>query len=294
MPIINSQYCRIVQQDELECLHIKHPHFFAEICLQGAQLTRFTHESKGDFLWLSPTAEYQLGQSLRGGVPICWPWFGVLDKNPNSVISSVNGKQGSHGFARTSMWQLTSVHEDTKQVVVELSLTSSAHTQSIWPHLFELTCRFIFADELTIELNNKNTGKNAFTISQALHTYLPTTDIQKTSINGAENLVYVDALDNWQEKSQHGPILFNSEVDRIYKGKLNANLVDNTTQFHLKSNSLSSVIWNPWIDKSKTLSQFPDKAYLNMLCIENGNILEDVVHLEPNESHTLSMTLTKD
>ena len=292
--ISNSQYCQLFVKDELECISIKHPNFVAEICLQGAQLTQFTHQQTGDFVWLSPEAEYKQGQSLRGGVPICWPWFGVLNKNPDSVIKGVNGEQGSHGFARIQKWVILHIQESASAITIEMGLKDNSHTRAIWPYAFDLRCRFHFSDELSIELVNQNQDDQAFTFSQALHSYLPVQNIDNVRIQGAQSNQYIDALDNWASKTQDGPIIFSEEVDRIYLGDIHYRLTDASNTFSLISNSQSSVVWNPWIAKSKTLSQFPDDAYQSMVCIENGNILQDVVTLKPNESHTLRMTLKKE
>lgn len=291
--ITQSAFCSSVVMDELDCVHIQHPKFFAEICLQGGQLTQFTHHILGDFVWLSPDAQYKQGQSLRGGVPICWPWFGVLDKNPASVSQSVLTQKHAHGFARTQAWQVSHIEESAHDVTLELTLNDSQKTRAIWPYAFELTCRFHFSDTLRIELITHNTGNETFTFSQALHTYLGVADVSQTRIFGAHKHHYIDALDQWKSKEQLGPVLINEEVDRIYLGEIDYRLHDGRHNLTLSSNSASSVVWNPWVNKSKTLSQFPHHAYQNMLCIENGNILNDIVRLEKNKRHCLSMTLSK-
>ncbi len=293
-PLTHSAFCKRVTIDELECLHIEHPHFFAEICLQGAQLTQFNHTSLGEFVWLSPTAQYKKGQSLRGGVPICWPWFGVLNKNPDSIAQAVISEKNAHGFARTQTWALHDIKESAHGVRIELILKASPNTLAIWPFPFELRCVFHFGDELNIELTTYNTGERTFTFSQALHTYLGLNNhIEDVRIAGAHKHNYVDALDHWQTKQQENHIQIKQEVDRIYLGSIEYQLFDGKHTLNLKSNSASSVVWNPWIKKSQTLSQFPHNAYKEMLCIENGNILDDVVTLRQNEHHKLTMTLTK-
>lgn len=288
-----SAFCQSIMIDELECLHIKHPKFFAEICLQGAQLTKFQHFELGQFVWLSPTAEYKKGQGLRGGIPICWPWFGVLEKNPKEIVDQVLTSELAHGFARTQSWELHSIQESAHDVTVECLLKQTPKSLAIWPFPFELRCRFHFSDKLRIELITINTGLKTFTFSQALHTYLNVKDIGNVRIYGANNHQYVDALDHWQTKRQQGTIVINQEVDRIYQGKINYQLYNGEHHLTLSSNSASSVVWNPWVKKSKTLSQFPHTAYKSMLCIENGNILDDVVNLEKDQRHCLSMTLEK-
>ena len=291
--IAQSAFCSTVVIDELECVQIRHPRFFAEVCLQGSQLTRFDHHSLGEFVWLSASAEYKLGQGLRGGVPICWPWFGVLEKNPAGISQSVLSKKNAHGFARTQIWQLDDIKESAHGVTLELALKQNNETLAIWPFAFELRCRFHFSDALKIELITHNTGNDTFSFSQALHTYLGVDAISQTRIMGAHKHHYVDALDQWKSKTQHGPVIISEEVDRIYLGEIEYSLNDGKHDIALTSNSASSVVWNPWINKSKTLSQFPHDAYKTMLCIENGNILNDIVKLKKNQRHVLNMTLSK-
>ncbi|MFY0641268.1 MAG: D-hexose-6-phosphate mutarotase [Bermanella sp.] len=292
--LTHSAFCTLKKIDELDCIEVQHPKLIAQICLQGAQLTQFTHHDKGPFVWLSPSAQYKQGQSLRGGVPICWPWFGVLEKNPETISHAVLTEKNAHGFARTQIWQLHEIKESAHGVSVELELTANPVTRAIWPYDFSLRCRFHFSDTLSIELTTSNLGKPSFTFSQALHTYLGVNKIEDVRISGAHQHSYVDALDRWQSKQQNGHITIKQEVDRVYTGAIDYGFFDGKNNVSLTSSSASSVVWNPWINKSKTLSQFPHTAYKNMLCIESGNILDDVVTLKENERHCLTMTLTKD
>lgn len=293
-PLKYSAFCSLKTIDDLECIEVKHPKFNAQICLQGAQLTQFTHRDKGEFVWLSPSAQYKQGQSLRGGVPICWPWFGVLDKNPASISEAVLSNKHAHGFARTQIWKLVKINESVHGVALELELTSNPVTRAIWPYDFTLRCHFHLSDELSIQLTTHNLSDSSFTYSQALHTYLQVNNINNVRISGAHQHTYVDALDHWQSKQQDGHIQIQQEVDRVYLGAIDYGFYDGKNTVSLKSNSHSSVVWNPWINKSKTLSQFPHTAYNTMLCIESGNILDDAVTLKSHERHCLSMTLTKD
>jgi len=293
MNLSESAFCKWVTVDELSCLHINHPKFFAEIASQGAQLTQYKHREQGDYIWLSPAAKYKNKQSLRGGIPICWPWFGVLEKNPDSVINGVIGEQGAHGFARIQDWTLVDIQESAHSVMVEFCLSESEATLKIWPYSFELRCRFYMGEDLTVELINLNTGDTPFELTQALHTYLGINDLPNLKIQGAHQKTYIDALDGWKTKQQRGNIQINEEVDRIYLGEIQYQILDDKQMLQLTSNSESGVVWNPWIEKSKRLSQFPEIAYQNMLCIESGNLLDDRVRLLPQARHTLRMTLKR-
>jgi glucose-6-phosphate 1-epimerase len=294
-----SEFCQLVKQGELSCLHINHEKFFAEICLQGAQLTKFIPTNKPELIWLSSTAEYNVAQGLRGGIPICWPWFGSLAKNPANIQQQVsnsrfNYETSAHGFVRTLEWSLTEYSESKQGAELVLTIQQSAETLKIWPFEFNLSCRFILTDTLEIRLETTNLSDKVMHFSQALHSYFPTSDIHKTKIMGAEQQHYIDALDDWKIKKQDLPLLIEKEVDRIYLGKGNYKILTAKQTINVKSNSNSSVIWNPWIDKSKRLGQFSHEDYKTMLCIESANVLEDSVSLAPKGTHTLTLKVNGD
>lgn len=287
-----SAFCKTVIKDELDTIEISHPNFSARLCLQGAHLLSFKPTDKSDFLWVSDNVEYKKGKSLRGGIPICWPWFGVIDKNIDQVKNNIRS-QAAHGFARTMIWQLHSLKESVQGVQVSLCMESNTETLKLWPFKFKLFAHFDFSHELTLSLETVNTDSKNMHLTQALHTYFPTSDVQATQISGLNNINYIDALDQWQEKKQAGKVSFNQEVDRIYQsgGPLLLSSPQQCLQLHTE-NSQSTVVWNPWVKKSTALSQFKHNDYLTMFCVESANALHDVVKIEPKQSHNLNMTLT--
>jgi glucose-6-phosphate 1-epimerase len=300
-------FCQQQQLDELESIRIEHPLFKATLLLQGAQLIEFCPENNQyeNLLWLSSKAEYKSAQSVRGGIPICWPWFGDIHKNPAAIKQQINSASSSsaHGFARNLAWQVNSIKEDCQQVVIELQLSADEKSKAFWPYEFDLIARFTFSQQLKVELITLNRDPNTFRVSQALHTYLPTEDISQSYIHNAHNTRYIDALDQWQDKNQHGRITFTQETDRLYF--FEPNNENSTESFVLRAetpnqqlnirseNSRSAVIWNPWVNKSKALSQFNDEDYKQMFCIETANVLEDYKLIEPGESCCLTLELSK-
>ena len=301
-------FCQQVHIDQLEAIKIEHPLFSATLLLQGAQLIEFTPSDRlNNLLWLSDTVEYKKGKPLRGGIPICWPWFGNLDKNPTAIQNQIQADHntntaGAHGFARSMPWQVVSINESCHQVEVILALISNAESKALWPFEFNLEARFVFSNKLEVELTTTNTGNKAFAISQALHTYLPTADIRKTYIHNAHNSLYIDALDSWKEKKQTGRIGFSEETDRLY---FFTNKPNDQQQYELRvespaqqlvlknTHSQSAVIWNPWIEKSKQLSQFQPEDYQRMFCIETANVMSDHRVLEPNQKQRLTLELSQ-
>lgn len=302
-------FCQQIRLDELETIKIEHPLFSATLLLQGAQLIEFIpkgilNKPSKNLLWLSDRIEYKQGKPLRGGIPICWPWFGNLDKNPKQIQSQIPDSSASsasaHGFARTLPWQISSIKENCHSVEVVLGLTSNEETKALWPFEFNLEARFVFSQQLKLELKTINKGDMPFSFSQALHTYLPTQDIKKTYIHNAHNSRYIDAMDHWQEKSQIGRIGFSEETDRLYFFD-NKDSSENSYELRVESpsqqlliknnNSQSAVIWNPWIKKSLGLSQFNPDDYQRMFCIESANVMSDSITLAPQQQHSLLVCL---
>jgi len=285
---MNHVFCTLIKIDELDALKIEHPSFKATLLLQGAQLVEFRPQSRQfeNVLWLSPSAQYKQGKPIRGGIPICWPWFGDLDRNPAVIQDQVKQQTpaSAHGFARSLPWEIKSIHESCHHIEITLILTSNSASKELWPFDFELEATFTFSTKLELKLRTTNTGIYSFCISQALHTYLPTEDIDRSYIHNAHSLTYIDALDNWNKKQQAGKISFNSETDRLYFfDNSNYSLRLETPNQSLlinNSNSQSAVIWNPWIEKSKRLSQFSPQDFKHMLCIETANVVTDVINIE--------------
>lgn len=290
-------FCSLLKIDELEAIKIEHPSFNATLLLQGAQLIEFSPKSNQfrNTLWLSPNAQYKLGQPIRGGIPICWPWFGNIDKNPVPIQEQMqnNTSASAHGFARSLTWDIKSIHEDCHYIEVTLSLSSNSTSKDIWPFDFELEAKFTFSNKMELVLTTNNTDNESYNISQALHTYFPTKDINRSYIYNTHNLKYIDALDHWQEKQQVGKIHFNAETDRLYffdkkEHSLRLETPEQSLLINSK-NSQSAVIWNPWIDKSKRLSQFSPLDFQTMLCIETANVLSDSREIKAGEQSSLSV-----
>tara|TARA_B110000046_G_scaffold176797_1_gene202867 strand:+ start:3832 stop:4761 length:930 start_codon:yes stop_codon:yes gene_type:complete len=304
-------FCQTVKMDQLEAIKVEHPLFSATLLLQGAQLIEFTPNSrpKGDkhqknLLWLSDSVEYKQGKPLRGGIPICWPWFGNLDKNPKVIQDQAKpeARSSAHGFVRSKPWQIHSIIESCEYIEIILELSETPESKKIWPYEFNLKARFVFSKTLMVELITTNTGIESFAISQALHTYLPTSDITKTYIHNAHSSLYIDALDNWKEKKQVGRIGFNEETDRLYfftesdkeNSEYQLRVESPGLQLTLNNfNSQSAVIWNPWIDKSKRLSQFSPADFNKMYCIETANVMSDHKIVEPKQQQRLSFELSE-
>ena len=267
-----------------------------DICQQGAQiLSYFADIEQPPLIWLSDCAEYLRGQGVRGGVPVCWPWFGDIQCNPLAVQKMTTVGAPFHGLARTMDWQLMHSSADSSGVQLSLQLNASQGLPG-WPHAATVQLHVELGERLNIRLDNHNLGSEPLAISQALHTYFAVSDIRKVTVQGLAGCPYHETLEQWQPREQIGDLSFSGETDRVYLDvPTHLQIVDQGWQrrIHLRTQgSQSAIVWNPWIDKAQTLSGFASTAWQQMLCIENANVLADHLLLAPNQRHSLTFELS--
>ncbi len=259
----------------------------ATVALHGGHVLSFVPKGQPPVIWMSDEAQYREGKAIRGGIPVCWPWFGPHPDDP---------EKQAHGFARNLEWTVFSarmINNESPQL--HLTLRDDALTRSIWDHAFHLEMIITLTDELKVELQIKNTGDTAFTSGGALHTYLSISQISQISIHGLEGARYIDQLDPSGLKTQEGEIRFTAETDNIYLDTTaTCRLVDPGMHREIyvdKLGSRSTVVWNPWINKAARMSDFGDNEYLEMVCIETANAASDTVVIAPGETHRLGTTI---
>lgn len=252
----------------------------ARIAVQGAQVLEWQPAGQQPVIWVSRAAVYQQGKGVRGGVPVCWPWFGAGEP----------GKP-AHGFVRTRMWQVRETGMLAQGIYVKLGMDDSAETRAIWDHEFDLELIVVVAKMLTMELVTHNTGKSPFTITDALHTYFCTSDITQTEVSGLDKTPYLDKVVNTGPITQQGAVTFQGETDRIYLDTQAECVIHDLSggrKIHVaKSGSDSTVVWNPWIEKEKSFADMVPGEYQQMLCVETCNAATDSIIIAPGNSHHL-------
>ncbi len=261
----------------------------ASFCLQGAQLLSWQPRAQAEpVVWLSPAARAVRGKSLRGGAPVCWPWFG-----PHA-----GGVLPSHGFARNLDWQLmASARAGDGAIELVFGLRDSAATQATWPHPFTLELRARVGRELDLELVTVNTGTQDFVIGEALHTYFRVGDIGQVAVEGLEGGAYVDSAAGGTRGRQDGPIRFAGEFDRVYLDVAgSACIVDAALarRIHVRQEGARAmVVWNPWDAKAAKLGDLGagvrgQGGWRDMLCVESANALDNVVRVAAGATHRLA------
>jgi len=230
-------------------------------------------------------------------VPVCWPWFGDLLRNPPAVQAMAQGELPFHGLARTLDWQLLEASEQADQVTLSFVLDLVDGLPG-WPHAASLRLDICLGEQLELRLTTCNFSSTTLAISQALHSYFAVSDIRQVHVLGLDGCGYIETLEDWAPRVQQGDLRFSGETDRIYHG-LPATLILEDPQWQRRlvlhsSGSSSAIVWNPWIDKSQRLSQFAADDWQGMLCIETANVLDDCVLLPPGGEHVLGLRVVSE
>ncbi|WP_448653669.1 D-hexose-6-phosphate mutarotase [Pseudomonas fluorescens] len=293
-----TPHVETVKLDELDCWRIRHNDAEVIVAQQGAHIVSYQRQGEQPLIWPNPEALFKRGKGIRTGVPVCWPWFGVFDRNPQSVKAMRQSDQpaGAHGFVRTALWELAGSAVEGDALRVDLALPVPAGGFPGWPHQVDLKLSLLLDDQLHIRLTSHNRGDDTVTLSQALHTYFAVSDVRNVQVEGLDGLAYIDTADGWSSKQQAGLLHFTAETDRIYLDTPSQlSIVDNDWQRRLQltsQGSNSTVIWNPWTERAKAFDDMADDGWQGMLCIETANVMDDVIALAPGESHTLGVSIT--
>lgn len=252
------------QLDDLELIVVDHPQVKASVALQGAHLLSWKPAGEEEILWLSGNTPFKNGVALRGGVPICWPWFGP------------SAQQGlpSHGFARNLPWALKGHDEDDNGVVLTFALKSSDATRQYWPHEFTLLARFKLGKTCEIELE----AHGEFETTSALHTYFNVGDIAAVKVSGLGDR-YIDKVKNAEEGVlSNGTETFPDRTDRVYLNAETCSVIHDDAlnrnidvTHHHNSNV---VAWNPGPALSVSMGDMPDDGYKTFVCVETCCVTE--------------------
>jgi len=261
------------------------------VYLHGAHVTHFQPAGHDPVLFMSDRSWFEPGKPIRGGIPICLPWFADQTDIPRAP---------AHGFVRHMPWELTDVTaQKDGRVAATLRFATDDDTYELWPHHIEAVYRVDVGAALNVALEVTSRDSRPLQFTEALHTYFAVGDVRQVSITGLEQTEYIDKMAEMARTLQgDDPITFTCETDRIY--------VDTTTQCELtdpvlgrniavaKTGSHTTVVWNPWIAKAQRMPDFGDDEWPQMVCIETANAAEHVIQLASDETHTITASISVD
>ncbi len=238
----------------MEPLHIIHPLFEAHILPQGAQIIAFTPRGGAPFLWSASLETFVAGKPFRGGIPICWPWFGRV-------------RMPAHGFARTMVWTLVERIETPLEVRLVWQLSDDETTRAVWDYPFTLRLEMVLSQRLALTLY----VDTLVATTAALHTYVAVEDVRSATITGLGS-DYYDALQgNTFCSDAPTTLVIEGEIDRIYPHAHSTTQLQTPQRtLHIAHQEASDVVvWNPW----KKLDDMKQGEQMHMLCIESARIL---------------------
>lgn len=270
-------------------LEVKNRVGSARISLYGGHVLSYAPAGERPVLWMSSKSHFEPGKAIRGGVPVCWPWFGPSDQ-PGLP---------AHGFVRTAMWQFRTVRKlagDATQIV--LTLDDTRCDPALCTMKFHLELSVTVGKILELELRAVNTGKSPEKYQAALHTYFDVSEAEKISIHGLDSLQYTDKAPEFAGTTaiQYGDLEIDREIDRVFcpapEGVTISDPVYRRTIRVEKCGSRSTVIWNPWIAKSRAMADFGDNEYHRMVCVECANVFEDTRTVLPGEMTVMTQKIS--
>lgn len=254
----------------------------ATVSLWGGHVTSYRPTGQEETIWVSRFSRHESGKAIRGGIPVCWPWFADHPSDPTKP---------AHGVVRTQWWDVIKTTAiDDGQTQIQLSVTDNEQTQAVWPHPFKLSVTVTIGPVLCVELVAVNTSRQSLVYGGALHTYIRVGQVTGITVCGLEDRHFIDKVNAGQLKRQHGPVRITGETDRVYVDTIDDCVIADPTLNRrvriAKSNSRSTVVWNPWVEKAQRMVDFGNDEYHTMICVEAAHAGQDVITVAPGGRHS--------
>lgn len=289
---LSSQFAakgvRFFKQDQLAMIEVENDYARAIITTHGASVLSYTPKGSKDLLWVSPAAVYSGHKPVRGGIPICWPWFG-------------EAKQAglpAHGFVRNQVWQLDSITNiESGATEVILSCEPTEASLAIWPHQFHLELRVQIGKKLVVSLTTVNKNDYDIEITEALHTYFNIAEAAGLLISGVQSSVEYDTLQRpISAVNRSQPITLAPPMDSVFTNQLNELTIHDAQNGRNilieKQQASSTVVWNPGPEVIKGFADLPEQSWTRFVCVEAGNVFENAITISAGQQHHMSMALS--
>lgn len=254
----------------------------AAIALQGAHVLAFRPTGQREMLWLSPKCKMQPGTAIRGGIPLCLPWFGP----------GPDGKS-AHGFVRTAAWTVASAEiAPSGATHVTLELAGDESYSALWPHAFVFRLELVVGSSLTMRLAATNRSRAVAPFAFAFHTYFAVQDVARACVSGLEDTDYIDKIDGGAHKHQVGKVAISAATDRIYLDVPARQTIESAAgTITIESDAGCAIVWNAW-DNDRNIADMGDGNHVGYLCVERGEVAERSRTIAPGATLHASMTLS--
>lgn len=281
----NQPGVRFFLRDRLVMLEMRNQHGSTVVTTQGATVLSYVPTDGREVIWVSDSARYDGSKAVRGGIPVCWPWFGPHPDDPALP---------AHGFARQAIWRPVAVTTEAGVTCATFRLEPDERTRSIWPQAFRLELTVRLGECLEVELRSTNPGPESIEISEALHSYFRVECAHGIAVEGLDGLAYWDKQQGGVRGVQDRPLRVEPPIDRVFFRHTEPALIhDRERDIHVeKRGSATTVVWNPGPEGVRSFDDIPDPAWTEMLCVETANALDDQYTLAPGETHVLGTRIS--
>jgi D-hexose-6-phosphate mutarotase len=272
----------------LERLRLEASDGEAHVFLHGGHVSHFQPKGERPVLWLSGSSRFDTSHAIRGGVPVCFPWFGPKAGAPDAPM---------HGFARILPWTLVGVtRKASGRLEATLELTAEAAARGGFKQDLGVTLTVSIGRSLGLTLTAHNGGAAPARFEEALHSYFAVSDVTQVRVHGLEATAYLDKTEAMARKpGAAGPTSISAETDRVYLDTTATVTIEdpgwNRRVVVAKTGSASTVLWNPWIAKARAMPDFGDDEWPRMLCVETANVGDQALTIAPGATHVMTATL---
>ena len=275
-------------ENDLVFLTVSNKYADVDICLYGAHVTSFRPHKAMEVLWMSPESNFEVGKAIRGGIPVCFPWFGPHKTDP---------QMPQHGFARLMYWDVLETKTlPSGETFIRLQLCSSEETKAYWPHDFCAQLTVVVGLTLTVTLKVTNTSSVLIEYTCALHSYFSLSSIENITIDGLQGTSYHSQLEPGEFVQQEPLLEIQKAETRHYYNTEGPCIIDDSTFRRrirvAKAGSKVTTVWNPWEETCASIADLPDDGYEAFVCVEAVNAFSDVVRLSSGESHETSAMIS--
>ncbi|WP_319558312.1 D-hexose-6-phosphate mutarotase [Thiomicrorhabdus sp.] len=293
---------RFVKRGDLTLIEVENAFAKALLTPFGASVLSYCPKTADgefdkDVLWVSPQAVYDGKAAIRGGIPICWPWFGGYKEDFHSEVDVE--QPPNHGFVRKTWWKTESIKQlGNGAVEIRFGLESNADTRAVWPHSFRLQLKVVIGPTLSLTLSTTNLNEYALSITEALHTYFAVADSRRIEVDGLQGAVCIDTLDNNSRSIQQGKLLPPESIDNVYlnvAGDISIKSLPDGPKLLLETvHAQSCVVWNPGSEIVKGFADIDNADWTDFICVETGNVWGDRVVIESGETHRSSLIVSRE
>ncbi|HEY3373396.1 MAG TPA: D-hexose-6-phosphate mutarotase [Prolixibacteraceae bacterium] len=275
-------------ENDLVFVTVSNKYADVDICLYGAHITSFRPHDSMEVLWMSPDSNFEVGKAIRGGIPVCFPWFGPHKTDP---------QMPQHGFARLMYWEVFETATLLSgETMITLQLCSSEETKAYWPHDFCAHLTVKVGMTLAVTLKVTNTSAVPFEYTCALHSYFGLSSIENLLIQGLQSTTYYNQLSGENGVQEEEILQIQEPITRHYLDTESPVIVEDSIYRRkvrvAKAGSKVTTVWNPWEETCASVADLPDDAYETFVCVEAVNAFNDVIGLSPKGSHETSAMIS--